>query len=69
MIFREDGKSGAFGSGISYEFGGSGEVVGGVEGLGEEISVDRSEDWRELTEMEDLWVELDDGDFVRRRHG
>ena len=33
VVLGEDGEVSTFGSGVSYEIGGSGEVVGGVEGL------------------------------------
>lgn len=71
VVFGEDGELGAFGSGGSYENGGFGEVVGGVEGLrGREYQLVGGEMTEcDLTEMEDLGVELDDGNLVRRCHG
>ncbi len=38
MILGKDCEVSAFRSGASYEVGGSGEVVRGIEGLGESIS-------------------------------
>ncbi len=69
MVFGENGEVGAFGSGGSYELGGSGEVVGGVERLRGRGSVGGREDESSLMEMEDLGVELNDGDLVVWRHG
>ena len=69
MIFGENGEVGAFGSSVSYEFGGSREIVRGVERLRGRESVGGREDRSSLMEMEDLGVELDDGNLVVRRHG
>lgn len=70
VVFGEDGEVSALSSGASYEVGGSGEIVGGVEGLrGKRVSVGGWGDEGSLTEMEDLRVELDEGDVVRGCHG
>lgn len=72
VVLGEDGEVSAFGSGAPYEIGGSGEVVGGVEGLGgKRVSVGGWGDQRrfDIKEMEDLGVELDEGDLVRWCHG
>lgn len=68
MVLGEDRELGTLGSGGSYEVGCFREVVGGVEGLWGSISVGGCEDQAELMGMEDLGVELDEGNLVMGCH-